>query len=340
MTEDAFARRSMRTGRARRAGDPPFVSTSPRTGSPSRNYSLAPEAFHCRDRVHRRRAGRAADRADAAGRRVRVRRAAAAGAAADHLGAAFARWAPTPGRRSGSGSRRPPAAARFRPGLAKIDTAIYRRKRIEFEYHTMETDPTGSRQVDPYHLLFEGGQFYLVGYSTSARTCGSSGSRGSAARSPTRPRPSTTSSARRTSTRAASRTASRGSSATPSGRGRGRDPRGPRLVRRAPVRRLRDLRGPDLPHRLRDPRLLISWALEYGLRIVGPPRWSRRRAARRPPDRVPSRRPPRRRPERVPPSPPPAESNGRGRGETAIRPERFARLVTLATVLIAAGRMR
>ena len=38
------------------------------------------------------------------------------------------------------------------------------------------------------------------------------------------------------------------------------------------------------------------------------------------------------------PSPPP-ETNGRGRGaEAAIRPERFARLVTLASVLIAAGR--
>ncbi len=34
------------------------------------------------------------------------------------------------------------------------------------------------------------------------------------------------------------------------------------------------------------------------------------------------------------------ESNGRGRGaEAAIRPERFARLVTLASVLIAAGRV-
>ena len=33
------------------------------------------------------------------------------------------------------------------------------------------------------------------------------------------------------------------------------------------------------------------------------------------------------------------ESNGRGRGaDAAIRPERFARLVTLASVLIAAGR--
>src|SRR3712207_5294680 len=49
--------------------------------------------------------------------------------------------------------------------LAKIDTAIYRRKRIEFEYYTMQTGTTELRRVDPYQLLFEAGQFYLVGYS-------------------------------------------------------------------------------------------------------------------------------------------------------------------------------
>src|SRR6476646_4082453 len=47
--------------------------------------------------------------------------------------------------------------------LAKIDTAIYRRKRIEFEYFTMQRGETAKREIDPYHLLFEGGQFYLVG---------------------------------------------------------------------------------------------------------------------------------------------------------------------------------
>src|SRR5918994_6156938 len=52
--------------------------------------------------------------------------------------------------------------------LAKIDTAIYRRKRIEFEYYTMQRDETSWRKVDPYHLLFEGGQFYLVGHSHDA----------------------------------------------------------------------------------------------------------------------------------------------------------------------------
>ena len=49
--------------------------------------------------------------------------------------------------------------------LAKVDTAIYRRKRIEFEYFTMQSGDTALRKVDPYELLFEGGQFYLVGWS-------------------------------------------------------------------------------------------------------------------------------------------------------------------------------
>lgn len=49
--------------------------------------------------------------------------------------------------------------------LAKIETAIFRRKTIVFAYYTMQRDELGSRKVDPYQLLFEGGQFYLVGRS-------------------------------------------------------------------------------------------------------------------------------------------------------------------------------
>src|SRR4051812_49178560 len=48
--------------------------------------------------------------------------------------------------------------------IAKIATAIYRRKRIEFEYHSIARDESALRRVDPYHLSFEGGQFYLVGH--------------------------------------------------------------------------------------------------------------------------------------------------------------------------------
>ncbi|HLB21920.1 MAG TPA: WYL domain-containing protein [Solirubrobacteraceae bacterium] len=49
--------------------------------------------------------------------------------------------------------------------LAKVETAIFRNKTILFEYYTMERDDVGPRRVDPYHLLFQGGQFYLLGYS-------------------------------------------------------------------------------------------------------------------------------------------------------------------------------
>jgi predicted DNA-binding transcriptional regulator YafY len=49
--------------------------------------------------------------------------------------------------------------------LAKIETAIFRRKTIVFDYHTMERDDVGSRKVDPYQLLYQGGQFYVVGRS-------------------------------------------------------------------------------------------------------------------------------------------------------------------------------
>jgi proteasome accessory factor BC len=49
--------------------------------------------------------------------------------------------------------------------LAKIETAIFRHKTITFEYFTMERGELGLRTVDPYHLLFRGGQFYLLGYA-------------------------------------------------------------------------------------------------------------------------------------------------------------------------------
>jgi proteasome accessory factor BC len=49
--------------------------------------------------------------------------------------------------------------------LAKVETAIFRNKTITFDYYTMERDVTEARRVDPYHLLFQGGQFYLLGYS-------------------------------------------------------------------------------------------------------------------------------------------------------------------------------
>ena len=49
--------------------------------------------------------------------------------------------------------------------LAKVETAISRRKTIEFGYYSIERDEHSKRKVDPYHLLYQGGQFYLVGHS-------------------------------------------------------------------------------------------------------------------------------------------------------------------------------
>jgi len=49
--------------------------------------------------------------------------------------------------------------------LSKIETAIFRHKTIVFDYYTMGRDAQETRKVDPYHLLFRGGQFYLVGRS-------------------------------------------------------------------------------------------------------------------------------------------------------------------------------
>ena len=98
--------------------------------------------------------------------------------------------------------------------LAKVETAIFRNKTITFDYYTMQRDETGPRRVDPYHLLFQGGQFYLLGTRTSARRSACSGSRASAARSPTQPRPSTTFAAPMISTRAPMRAGRTGSSAS------------------------------------------------------------------------------------------------------------------------------
>jgi predicted DNA-binding transcriptional regulator YafY len=49
--------------------------------------------------------------------------------------------------------------------LSKIETAISRRKTIEFTYYTMERDETEKRRVDPFHLVFRSGQFYLIGHA-------------------------------------------------------------------------------------------------------------------------------------------------------------------------------
>ena len=124
-----------------------------------------------------------------------------------------------------------------------------------------------------------------------------------------------------------------------------------RLVRRAPVRRLRRDerrrgRRPHLPHGATRSRACWSPGRCASARTPGSsarPSWSTRRASgidaiierhRGEPIAVGRRAPPPGRRRRSSPRP----TGARRGGEPGIRPERFARLVTLASVLIAAGR--
>jgi proteasome accessory factor C len=233
--------------------------------------------------------------------------------------------------------------------LAKIDTAIYRRKRIEFEYYTMQRGETALRKVDPYHLLFEGGQFYLVAYSHErgdVRVFRLSRIRGKVAYA---------TKAEHDFQRPADFDAREFANRIPWQLG---DERGVASVWISEdiawyVERQYGAYGTLQPAEdggrvfrtgYATERPLISWALRFGehARILGPPelveeaqtRVDRLIEAHRgePGAAVPAGAVAQR------PAPEP-EANGRSRGgEAAIRPERFARLVTLASVLIAAGR--
>jgi predicted DNA-binding transcriptional regulator YafY len=166
MTEDAFARRFYADRAELDALGIHLTVDKPADGfSEQENYSLAPEAFHLPAIA------------------FTDDERAALQTALTLLGGEFAYAEPlrlalqqiTWGRPSplgsdlrqtiGLGITASAGGAELSARLAKIDTAIYRRKRIEFDYYTMQSDATASRKVDPYHLLFEGGQFYLVGYS-------------------------------------------------------------------------------------------------------------------------------------------------------------------------------
>jgi len=228
--------------------------------------------------------------------------------------------------------------------LAKIDTAIYRRKRIEFEYYTMQRGETAKREVDPYHLLFEGGQFYLVGYSRereAVRVFRLSRIRGKVAYA---------TKAEHDFQRPADFDPREYASRVPWQLG---DTIGTAEIEISediawyverqygaygtlgPVEDGRRVYRTDYAI----PRLLISWALDFRGRIVGPPELVED-AARRIEKLIEDHRgDPEPLRATAPSAPPEVESNGRSRGsEAAIRPERFARLVTLATVLISAGR--
>jgi proteasome accessory factor C len=205
----------------------------------------------------------------------------------------------------------------------------------------MQSDATALRKVDPYHLLFEGGQFYLVGYSherEDVRVFRLSRIRGKVAYA---------TKAEHDFQRPADFDPREYAGRTPWQLG---DPVGTAEVWVSDDVSWYVERQFGAYGELRDnvfhtgysiPRLVISWALglQQHARVEGPPELAEE--ARERIDRIAELH---RGEPQAQRAVPPAEvlegdANGRARGgEGTIRPERFARLVTLASVLIAAGR--
>ncbi|MEA2177982.1 MAG: proteasome accessory factor [Solirubrobacteraceae bacterium] len=236
--------------------------------------------------------------------------------------------------------------------LAKVETAIFRGKTILFDYYTMERDETGSRKVDPYHLLFQGGQFYVLGRAHdrgALRVFRLSRMRGKVAyatkaehdfRRPTReefdPR----------------EYASRAEWQFGETQGTAEVRVSERIAWQVSRHfgRFGEVQAADdgsvvfvTPYA--NARMLVSWVLRLGehVRVLGPPELEQEVAERV--EQLAARHAdgglelagpadPRDAPAEAEPETP----SRRGQGDSAIRPERFARLVTLASVLIDAGR--
>ena len=342
MTEDAFARRFYADRAELDALGIHLTVDKPADGfSEQENYSLAPEAFHLPsieftddERAALQTALTLLDGEFAYAEPLRLALQQITWGRPSPLGSNLQQTI-------GLGITASAGGAEVSARLAKIDTAIYRRKRIEFEYYTMQSDATALRKVDPYHLLFEGGQFYLVGYSherQDVRVFRLSRIRGKVAYA---------TKAEHDFQRPPDFDPREYAGRTPWQLG---DPVGTAEVWVSDDVSWYVERQFGAYGELRDslfhtayavPRLVISWALglQQHARVEGPPELAEE--ARERIDRIAELH--RGDPPPLTAAPPAAEvesdANGRGRGgEGTIRPERFARLVTLASVLIAAGR--
>ena len=347
----ALLRRSRRARRARH--QPHRRQARRRRRRAGELLAAAGELPPPRDRVHRRGARLAAVRAQPARRRVRLRRAAAARAPADLAGAARARSSRPDQRSLALGITASAGGHELSQRLAKVETAIFRQKTITFDYFTMERDETGARKVDPYHLLFRGGQFYLLGWSherEAIRVFRLSRIRGKVAyatkaehdfKRPTDFDPRVVRHARRLAVRRRARASPRSPSASAwPGRSSATSAASARCAR--PTRATADI---VFATPYASARQLVSFVLGLGehAHVAGPRRARRRgRGADRADRAAPRRRvrtsptpSPARRPAAARPS---ARSDELRRRDAAIRPERFARLVTLASILIQAGR--
>ncbi len=344
MTEDAFARRFYADRAELDALGIHLTVDKPADGfSEQENYSLAPEAFHLPaieftddERAALQTALTLLDGEFAYAEPLRLALQQITWGRPSPLGSDLRQTI-------GLGITASAGGAEVSARLAKIDTAIYRRKRIEFEYYTMQSDATALRKVDPYHLLFEGGQFYLVGYSherEDARVFRLSRIRGKVAYA---------TKAEHDFQRPSDFDPREYAGRTPWQLG---DTVGTAEVWVSDdvawyVERQFGAYGELSDNVFRTdyavPRLLISWALglQQHARVEGP--YELVEEARERIDRIVELH--RGEPPALTTSPPvetvESDANGRGRGgggEGTIRPERFARLVTLASVLIAAGR--
>jgi proteasome accessory factor C len=232
--------------------------------------------------------------------------------------------------------------------LSKIETAIFRRKTIVFDYYTMSRDVEERRKVDPYHLLFQGGQFYLVGWSherQAMRVFRLSRIRGKV---------SYATKAEHDFTRKEDFDPREYANRTPwqFGETEGTaqiwlSDRIDWLVTRhfghaGTTRPAEDGDGVIFETEYADARQMVAWVLGLGerARILGPPELAEEaeRRLRLVVERH-SEGPELARVVRRPPADEePEEGGGDGKRETPIRPERFARLVTLAGILIHAAR--
>src|SRR5215213_2034879 len=240
--------------------------------------------------------------------------------------------------------------------LSKVETAIFRRKTIVFDYYTMSRDATEKRKVDPYHLLFQNGQFYVVGFSHEredirvfrlSRIQGKVGYSSKAEHDFTRPSTEDFN-PRDYATRTAWQLGET--------QGVARvwvSSKIDWLVQRhfehaGQVLDPAEVDGaPDdgivFETEYGDARQLVSWVLGLGdrARVLGPPELVEETEERirlviaRHSDGPELAKPVRRKASTPGPTPP---ADGDGKRDTPIRPERFARLVTLAGILIEAAR--
>jgi predicted DNA-binding transcriptional regulator YafY len=230
--------------------------------------------------------------------------------------------------------------------LSKVETAIFRRKTIVFEYYTIGRDASEKRKVDPYHLLYRGGQFYLIGYSHErddvrvfrvSRILGKVGYASKAEHDFARPEDFDP---RVYATRTDWQLGN------PVGRAR------IWLSDRIDWLALRHFGhagevseadgGVVFETEYADSRQIVSWVLGLGTqaRVLEPPELADE--ARERAELIVERHaepfepaPPKRRRSRQPTD---GADDADGKGESPIRPERFARLVTLAGILIEAAR--